>query len=532
MKLILVFLLSIVIFPRTIVHAQSIVITPKPGTIKLPLDAIGNYTVLLNDIATITTSNGTIAQVLFVPSGFNCQTLGPQNVSVFASDANAKPLTPQNASFSYPSSIVKDHKGNLFVGEDGHCIRKIDPAGNVTVFAGSLGYVYGYRDGPGNVALFNSIFSLAIDAQDNLYVSDEGIMVRKIDPDGNVTTYAGSNTYPAHQDGPKANAKFEALVDIAIDASNNLYVTDANYIRKIGADGNVTTIAGSTAAGYVDGPGADAMFNSPMGICVDAIGNIYVADAGNIVIRKITPDVNVSTFAGNGHSNYPVVTGTGTNAGFREIGALTMDATGNLYSGADVICKITPTGAVTRIVGSGLFNGPTGGKAGAVTFGSISGLFVDNTGVIFIADFGNKLITRMCADSVVSVIGGDGTSNDVNGNIGDWTSEDCPVTVTIPVTVTDPSGVCKINALSIPNTFTPNGDNINDTWEIPVLANYPNCTVMVYNRYGQRLYNTKGYSKPWDGTYGGKLLSNGVYYYIIKLDASSPPISGSLTILQ
>jgi len=532
MKLIITFFLSIVIFQATIVNAQSIVITPKPGTINLPLDATGNYTVQLNDIATITTSDGTIPQVLFAPPGFNCKMLGPQTVSVFASDANAKLLTPNNTSFARPSSVVKDHKGNLFIGEDGHCIRKIDPAGNVTIFAGSTGYVYGYQDGPGNVALFNSILGLAIDASDNLYVSDGRVMVRKIDPDGNVTTYAGSDSYPAHQDGPKASAKFENLLGITIDASNNIYVTDGNYIRKIGAVGNVTTIAGSSAGGFANGTGTDAMFNYPSGICVDAAGNIYVADDDNLVIRKITPDGSVSTFAGNGHSNYPVVNGTGTNAGFTSLGALTIDAAGNLYTGSDDICKISPEGLVTHIAGAGLFKGPTNGKVGSVTFINISGLFVDNGGAIFIADNNSNLVSRMCADSVVSVIGGDGQANDVNGNIGDWTSEDCPVTITIPVTVTDPSGVCKINALSIPNTFTPNGDNINDTWKIPVLANYPNCTVMVYNRYGQRLYNSTGYSKPWDGTYGGKLLSNVVYYYIIKLDASSPPISGSITILQ
>ena len=91
MKLIIILFLSWVILPITSAHAQSIVITPKPGTINLPLNANGNYVVQLNDIGTITTSDGTIPQVLFAPSGFNCKMLGPQTVSVFASDANAKP---------------------------------------------------------------------------------------------------------------------------------------------------------------------------------------------------------------------------------------------------------------------------------------------------------------------------------------------------------------------------------------------------------------------------------------------------------
>src|SRR5207253_370207 len=89
-----------------------------------------------------------------------------------------------------------------------------------------------------------------------------------------------------------------------------------------------------------------------------------------------------------------------------------------------------------------------------------------------------------------------------------------------------------LKTLGIPNAFSPNGDGINDTWNIASLASYPNCTVEIFNRYGTKVYNSIGYSKPWDGTFNGSSLPVGVYYYIINPKNGRRPYTGNVTILK
>ncbi|MES2777277.1 MAG: NHL repeat-containing protein [Bacteroidota bacterium] len=188
--------------------------------------------------------------------------------------------------------IAVDNNENIFVASDSRVI-KITPAGIVTTLAGST---RGFSDGTGSNARFTEITGIVIAPDGNLFVADWfNSRVRKISPLGEVTTFAGS-TY-GHVDGTRQSAKFEAVYGIAIDANSNLYVTDnlllgivspTNHcIRKITPAGVVTTIAGSLY-GYSDGVGAAAKFNSPMGIAADANGNLYVADSDNNRIRKIT----------------------------------------------------------------------------------------------------------------------------------------------------------------------------------------------------------------------------------------------------
>jgi len=87
-------------------------------------------------------------------------------------------------------------------------------------------------------------------------------------------------------------------------------------------------------------------------------------------------------------------------------------------------------------------------------------------------------------------------------------------------------------AAKIPNTFTPNGDGVNDTWKIPALASYPQCALMIYNRWGQQVYKSIGYPTPWNGTLNGKNLPDGTYYYLINLTSNAPPLSGFVTIIR
>jgi sugar lactone lactonase YvrE len=203
--------------------------------------------------------------------------------------------------FSEPISVAVDSGGNVFVANHGDkTILKITPAGVASVFAGKPG-ASGNADGAGDEALFNSPRGIAVDAQNNVYVADEGNSnIRKITPAGIVSTLAGTAGQAGKTDGPGLAASFRQPHGLGVDASGNVYVADTgnHCIRKITADGVVTTFAGQAGQNdNIDGAGNLARFNQPRGIAVDNAGNVFVADADNRSIREITPDGIVTTIA-------------------------------------------------------------------------------------------------------------------------------------------------------------------------------------------------------------------------------------------
>jgi len=229
-------------------------------------------------------------------------------------------------------------------------IRLINAAGVVSTFAGTG--VSGSADGL-DTATFDSPLGVAVDQAGNVYVADYGNdIIRKITAAGVVSTIAGKAGTPGNKDGLDTAARFNLPESIAVDAAGNLYVADNgnNEIRKITPDGMVITLAGNGAAGKSDGSGASATFNSPFGIATDASGNVYVADSGNNLIRKITPGGAVTTFAGSGGKGSGDA--TGVQASFNTPAGIAIDAAGNLYisdENNNIIRKITATGTVSTL---------------------------------------------------------------------------------------------------------------------------------------------------------------------------------------
>ena len=259
------------------------------------------------------------------------------------------------ASFIYPIGIAADSAANIYVADKvSNVIRKITPAGIVTTFVGNAG-VAGSADGIGTDARFNSPVGVATDSTGNLYVADYGNdTIRKVAPNGAVTTLAGTAGAAGNRDGVGANASFTPPYGIATDSAGNVYVAEmsSHTIRKITPAGVVTTLAGKAGeTGHADGTGADARFYSPHGIATDEAGNVYVADHSNDTIRKITPSGVVTTIAGKAGESAEY-DGIGGAARFSDPMAVATDSKGNVFVlEADNIREIAPRGVVTTFAG-------------------------------------------------------------------------------------------------------------------------------------------------------------------------------------
>ena len=234
---------------------------------------------------------------------------------------------------------------------------------------------------------------MVFDTAGNMYVADSGASnVRKITPAGVISTVAGSGFFES-RDGNGLFASFKTPGGIVLDSTGNLFLVDASahVIRKITPLGDVTTFAGRTDfAGSADGTGTAASFNDPSGLAIDAAGNLYVADALNNKIRKVTPAGVVTTFAGSGTAGS--ANGTGTAASFNGPVNLSIDADGFLYVAektGNLIRKITPSGKVSTIAGGGSGGDTADTGAGALFHGPTSVVF-DKAKTLYVADF-NKV---------------------------------------------------------------------------------------------------------------------------------------------
>jgi sugar lactone lactonase YvrE len=265
-------------------------------------------------------------------------------------------LAAPEQGYATPCGVAVDGAGNVYVANtDDETIYKITPDGKCSALAGLSGNS-GSTDGTGSAARFSTPTSVAVDGAGNVYVADNGAsIVRKITPDGVVTTLAGKAGSTGRSDGTGADAQFNSPRGITADTAGDVYVADEGSanIRKITPQGVVTTLAGVAAMpGYTDGAGAVARFGSPRGLTVDAAGNVFVADTENNVVRKITPDGTVSTVAGNAGKTGDT-DGTGTAALFSGPRGITVDAAGNVFvadSDNNSIRMVTPAGVVTTVV--------------------------------------------------------------------------------------------------------------------------------------------------------------------------------------
>ena len=377
----------------------------------------GTVSTLTGQIGTPGIADGTGSAALFqYPSGVSLDTSG----TVYVTDAEndtVRVVAPggvvttlagkagrtssvdgvgADARFEDPFATAVDLSGNVYVADSAaHVIRKISPAAVVTTFAGSPGR-FGSADGVGAAARLYSPFGVATDSAGFVYVADSrNSTVRKISPDGAVTTLAGTALQSGSADGSGAAARFSQPFGIAVDSGDNVYVSDASLmtIRKITPAGVVTTLAGSSGnPGSADGTGTAARFRVPYGIGVDSSGAVYVVDHGNHTVRKVTAAGVVTTLAGTA-GRLGKVDATGSAARFKYPGDLAVDSDGDVFvvdTDNQSVRQITPAGVVTT-VGGGVA-GSTDGVGTAAQFYNPKGIAVGSDGRLYIADRSNHTI--------------------------------------------------------------------------------------------------------------------------------------------
>jgi sugar lactone lactonase YvrE len=317
------------------------------------------------------------------------------------------------AMFAYPGGVAVDSAGNIYVADTyTSTIRTITATGVVTTLAGAA-RMPGYRDDTGAAARFDHPGDVAVDSAGNVYVADTyNHLIRKITPAGEVTTLAGAAGSPGSMNGTGTAAHFNNPSGVAVDSAGNVYVTEvwSNTIRKITPAGEVTTLAGAVVeTGSTDGTGTAARFYNPSDVAVDGAGNVYVADLGNYVIRKITPSAEVTTLAGAPLLREESTDGTGAAARFYLPNGVAADRSGNIYVADTVnhtIRKVTPAGVVTTLAGKPGSTGSTDGAGNTARFNFPRGAAVDHAGNIYVADTENHTIRKVTPAGVVTTLAG------------------------------------------------------------------------------------------------------------------------------
>ncbi len=341
-----------------------------------PADS-GRYAVRVGNPSGATTSP---AVPLAVAPALRTETFaGTPRVAGSADGARAAAL------FRDPRGLAFDAAGRLWVADSGNAtIRRIAPDGTVTTVAGAAEQ-RGWVDGAGPAARFRSPAGIAVDRAGNAYVADSGDhVIRKISPAGTVSTLAGAAGQPGQADGAGAAARFNQPVGIAVDAAGVVYVADffSHALRRIAPDGMVTTFAGRLGApGFVDGTGGSARFNFPWGLALDPAGNVVVADRGNDALRRVGPGGEVATIGYAGAVRGPQ--------------AVAVDAQGTMWVAAgQTLWRITPEGAAAAVAGTEYLGGFVPGLGFQAYLGNPLGVAIDPSGGVIFSNSTSEVLGR------------------------------------------------------------------------------------------------------------------------------------------
>ena len=316
---------------------------------------------------------------------------------------------------TYPQGIALDPAGNLYIADTGDHMVLEFASGRVSIMAGGNGAGYSGDNGPAAGAMLNGPQGVAVDGEGSVYIVDSlNMRVRKV-TNGTIATAAGNGACGFGDNRPATGPTLCFPSGAAADSAGNFYVGDnfANRVYKV-TNGQIATVAGSTVTGAYAGDGGlaiSAELNMPYAVAADATGEIYLADFGNNRVRRVSNGV-ISTVAGDGSTGYSGDGGLATAAGLKQPSGVAVDQAGNLYiadSGNNRIRKVS-NGVITTVAGSGQQGyGGDGGPAASAELNQPSGVAVDASGNLYIADTANQRI-RKVSGGVIMTIAGNGSA--------------------------------------------------------------------------------------------------------------------------
>ena len=329
----------------------------------------------------------------------------------------SKDTTP--AADSYPLNTTRDvavdAKSTVYIA-DGQWVAKVAPGGPVVTLAGDASYQFRANGTSATMNRLYGPFGVGVDAGGAFYIADQGNRrVRKVTKAGVMATVAGPGTSTALGDGGAAvNANLSGPAGVAADRSGNLWIADfdGQRVRKVTLDGIISTAAGTGTAGYQGATGTQ--LNQPAAVAADALGNVYIADSGNHMIRRLDVSGQLSTLAGKGVRGYAGDGGVAAQALLDTPKGVAVDGDGNIYvadQGNHCIRKITNSTPplIYTVAGTGVlgFSGD-GGVATAARLYSPTGVAVDGAGALYIADTYNHRIRTVTRDGLIRTIAGTG----------------------------------------------------------------------------------------------------------------------------
>ena len=400
--------------------AGSFDYAPAAGTLLPPGPQTLSVTFTPNDTTDYNSATASVTLTVLAkpPAGVITTYAGYPDGRVYLTCADSGPAT--SAELENVDGVAVDAAGNVFIADTQHsCIRKVDAStGVITTIAGTGIAGYSGDNGPAVNAMISWPEGMSVDRSGNIYFADTGNgVIRKISSSGIIMTVAGDgsgNWDYSGDGGPAIGAKFAGAVDVAVDSAGNLYIADSQnmVVRKVSAaTGIITTIAGNGTAGYAGdgGPATSAKLNWPYGVAVDPVGNLYIADMDNNVIRRVDGSTGtITTVAGSGTQGYTGNDGPATSAELNNPVGVTIDAAGNLFisdTNNNVIRMVAAgSGTITTIAGIGTqgYSGD-GGPATIAELNTPWYLRVDASGNVYIAEDGSNRV-RLVGSNVTEPI--------------------------------------------------------------------------------------------------------------------------------
>jgi sugar lactone lactonase YvrE len=367
--------------------------------------------------------------------------------------------TVPGACYGWIDGLAMDSAGNLYIAASGSGrIVKMDTGGALTTVAGTGSWGFSGDNGPATSAELNIPAAVAVDSTGNVYIADSwNYRVRKVSG-GTITTIAGNGLYKYGGDSGTATAAYlNEPYGVVGDTAGNLYIADGNRIRKVDkTTGNITTIAGTGAAGYSgdNGQATAAKMFWTTGVVLDGGGNLYIADSNTNRVRKLNLSTGVITTAAGGGSAFPGDGGPATAVALGWVSAVALDTAGNLYiAGGYRIRKVNTSGVITTVAGNGSYGySGDGGPATAAMLSSPGGVAVDASGNVFIADSSNYRVRKVDTSGTITTVAGNGTS----GSSGDGGPATAATLYASGISV-DASGNLYIAASSRIRKVTPGG---------------------------------------------------------------------------